>query len=545
MAKWIKMHHSCIQCESSDGASTDDKGWTHCFSCGAHYRQDKDNSNQSVFDVMQSTNRIDNCMDQPSPALILPQGSFTAITSRKISEKTCKLYGYSVARHPTYGLCHYAQCRDQRNNHVATHIRINDPKGFRWVGQSKGVQLFGQHLGSDGTLIITEGELDAMSIYECLNDAERQRTVVASVTSGTGSVTFNIRDNLHWIQGFDRVVLFFDQDEAGSKAQTHAADLIGLNVRTVEGFPYKDASDAWVSDDGAAIKLAITKAKSFTHDWLLPCNELDLSSIDHQAKAIPLPWQSWNDATNGGMRPGEIWLIGAGTGIGKSRLTRSIALSVARNQQIPVAFIPTEEHPMETALRMVSECLGEPVHLKSYDQRVRCSASIKEAQHQFDEYLHFIYASDGCDAEELIKRIRTTVMRFETKVIFVDHLHSLLAASPAGGDQVKFIDRLMEQLRHLAVELGITLILVCQLARAKSGKVAFEEGGEPGLHDIKGSGAIAQAAHYVFMLQRDCTADSSTGLETRVHLKKNRNTGQTRELNSLLLQCEQWVEVAA
>ena len=87
--------------------------------------------------------------------------------------------------------------------------------------------LFGQHTGRDGTLIITEGELDCMSIYECLSTSELRKTVVCSLNSGAGSVKKQIENNLRFILGFERVILFFDQDEAGEKILPQAAEIIG------------------------------------------------------------------------------------------------------------------------------------------------------------------------------------------------------------------------------------------------------------------------------------------------------------------------------
>ena len=111
------------------------------------------------------------------------------------------MYDYSYGKHNTYGLCHYANVRSQQNEVVATHIRIVEPKGFRWVGESSNTMLFGQHTGKEGTLIITEGELDCMSVYECLSDSELRKTVVCSLNSGTGSVKKQIENNLRFILG--------------------------------------------------------------------------------------------------------------------------------------------------------------------------------------------------------------------------------------------------------------------------------------------------------------------------------------------------------
>ena len=518
MSNSVKTHHACSKCDSSDGATTYKDGRTHCFVCKATYRADQELINQSVFDVMDS-HRLPTGSNQPK-IVLLPHGKFHAIESRKISVETCKKYDYQAGFYRER-LSHFAYVRDQKGQVVGCHVRIVEPKGFRWVGQSKDVQLFGQHLGCKGTLVLTEGELDCMSVHEACVD----EVTAVSITSGIGSVQKGIITNLKWISAFDRVVILFDSDEPGRKAAGDAADLIGFKacIGTIPG--HKDASDAWVAGDGAAIKRAIEQARPASFDWLTRGSDLDLSSMPEMGgQPIPTSWKSWNDATNGGIRPGQIWLIGAATGVGKSCLTRSLALSIAQ-QQIPVLFIPTEELEHETALRMASEVIGEPLHLKSRDQRILCGAAIKDAQSQFLPHVSFVRATDGCDMDELTSRIRTGVMQSKAKVVFIDHLHSLISSAPLSGDERRFIDALMERLRHLANELDVAMVLACQLSQKSKASDA-----PPSVADIKGSGSIAQAAHFVFMLHR---ADGDS--VAAVRMAKNRLTGLCSDLYPLVL----------
>ena len=54
-----------------------------------------------------------------------------------------------------------------------------------WTDDNNAVKLFGQHLGGEGTVIITEGEFDAMSIYECVHKYHpKRKVVVVSVPNG-------------------------------------------------------------------------------------------------------------------------------------------------------------------------------------------------------------------------------------------------------------------------------------------------------------------------------------------------------------------------
>ena len=477
---------------------------------------------------MQSANRIDHSISNtPAPNAILPQGQFAAISSRKITEKTCRLYDYSAGIHSKYGLCHYANVRNQQNVVVGCHIRIVEPKGFRWEGESKGTMLFGQHTGRDGTLIITEGELDCMSVYECLSDKELRKTVVTSVNSGTGSVKKQIENNLRFILGFERVILFFDQDEAGQKELVGAAEIIGPKARMITGFPFKDASEAWVAGDAAAIKLAISKAHPYRPDGVIRADSLTDAVLNPEVnQGYTFPWKGWNECTNG-MRPGEVHLIAAGTGIGKSLFTRSIALDLCRvdRQNVKVAYIGLEESVTTTYERMLSECMGVPFYLMSPEDRRANEKPMRDAAKKFAHNLCLLDRFGMDDLKSFIATVKHYVLNEECKVVFLDHFSLLADGIDLRADQRRTIDKAIAELKTIAMDLGFCFVIVSHLSRDTGMGKAFEEGGEPSLSHLRGSASLGQIPSYIWMLQRNPMDDSNNN-ETKCFLKKNRETGE-------------------
>ena len=144
----------------------------------------------------------------------LPAGTYCELSDRHIGQSTCRLYDYQVTLlngRPA----HLAQIRDQQGHNVATHIRIL-PKHISWKGSPQGTQLFGQHIGSGSHLIITEGEIDAMSVHEAYC-ARTKGVVAVSITSGVNACLNNLKANLKYINSFDRVTVFFD-DKPRSRA---------------------------------------------------------------------------------------------------------------------------------------------------------------------------------------------------------------------------------------------------------------------------------------------------------------------------------------
>ena len=145
----------------------------------------------------------------------------------KISKRTCVLYDYR-----TTDKNHWAGFKDANGQTVAQHVRRLDPKGFSWVGERPSpMQLFGQHLGSKGVLIICEGEKDALCVRELLSVRESKSFVVVSIPDGVNSAVKAIKPHLSWVLGFEYTVILFDTDEPGVKGAQQVAELIAVPRR--------------------------------------------------------------------------------------------------------------------------------------------------------------------------------------------------------------------------------------------------------------------------------------------------------------------------
>ena len=138
-------HIPCQVCGSSDANSLYTDGHTFCFRC--HTRTTGNN----ITHTHQVTH-------------VQLQGSAGRLQSRKISEKTCELFKTykdgDILRHYYF---------DSSGKVVGAKVRTKD-KEFRCEGEVNslfGMQNFRHKTAKDQKLIIVEGEMDAMSVYEC------------------------------------------------------------------------------------------------------------------------------------------------------------------------------------------------------------------------------------------------------------------------------------------------------------------------------------------------------------------------------------------
>jgi twinkle protein len=479
--------------------------------------------------------------DQPTdrPANTLLPGDAEAIDHRKLFISTCLLFGYTVGtfRGMRAEISGY---RNGSNEVIAQHIRMGDKQGFAWINRVEGLQLFGAHLGSTGRLILTEGQVDAMSVYQALDVAGRlfdkgQNTTVASITDGAQGGIKSIEANIRWILGFDEVILFFDQDNPGEEAAVKASQIIGPRTKIVSRFGYKDASEALQADDGAAISTAVLSAQVHRPNHVQEAASL-LEEVlrPRNRQGILLPWESWNSLTGMtprtlGMRPGEVWCLTGGTGLGKSVFAREIAVHAAVNQQ-RVGFIPLEETVEHSYGLMLSNYLGYRIDLLQEKDREEKVKDITLASLALASNLVFVNQFGGSSFDDFVATIKHLVLAEGCKLIVLDHFSMLADGIDVNVDQRRSIDRCMKRIKELAVELRFTMLLLAHLSR-QEGK-AHEEGARPQLRDLRGSHSIAQVPDFVIALQRNPHGREPNA--TSCWLLKNRVFGEVGPMGKLI-----------
>ena len=471
----------------------------------------------------------------------LPAGVYADIEKRGISARTCRLYDYQQGfywKKPA----HLAMVKGQDGQNCAAHVRIL-PKTIRWEPQgdaSKGTQLFGQHIGSGNHLVITEGEIDAMSVHEAYLK-HGSPVVAVSITSGVSACINNLQANIKYIESFQKVTIFFDDDKPNAKGENlgqvwavKAAEMIGVKARVAGGLGYKDANEAWVAGDGLAIREAIRKAKKYTPEGVVEAMDLaDAVLYPKQDRGLDLNWAGWNHSTEG-LKPGELWLIGGGTGIGKSLFTRSMALHLCRNGT-KVAYIGLEEAATTTLERMLSEQMGTTFHLLPAAQRQKKEPQMREALKAFAPNLVLLDKFGGDDFDTFVATVKHYVWNEECRVVFLDHFALLADGIALNVDQRRAIDKAIKELKTLAMRFQFTFVVVSHLSRSGGFGPAHEEGGNengPSLSELRGSHSLAQIPDYIWMLQRNPLDKENPNL-TSCWLKKNRIKGTVGLMSKL------------
>ena len=498
----------CPKCGSRNNVAVYSNGGRHCFTpdCGYHVHGESDE--EVILTV---------------PTQLKIGGVISEITDRRLSKKTVEKYQVTVDYAPDGKIQkhYYPYYHLDTGELVATKSRIVKTKDFICSGDMSNVGLFGQKQcrGMGKYITITEGELDALAVYEMFG----QKYDVVSLRAGASSAAKEIKSQLEWLENYENVILCFDQDKAGEKAVEQVKDLFSPNKLKICKLPLKDAGEMLVANKIQEFTYAWWDSKVYRPDGIVAGNDTWEALVNkRQGQSTPYPWDGLNELTRG-HRPYELVTITSGSGMGKSQFIRELEYDLLQRTDANIGVLALEEDIATTALGIMSVASSRRLHLEE-DSPVDELRPHWEATMGSGRYFLFDHWG-STSADELLSRVRHMAKACDCRYVILDHL-SIVVSSQENGDERKAIDEIMTKLRTLVAETGITLFLVSHLRRSSG--TAHEDGGRISLQDLRGSQSIAQLSDIVIGMERDQqNQDEDIRNTTTVRILKNRYSGET------------------
>jgi len=496
-------HEPCPSCGSSDALARYTDGHGHCFSC-LYYEHGDDTAPPTT----------------PTQKRFMDfTGDFVPLKGRNLREDTLKKFNVrydhdtKTIRFPYYS---------QAGQLVGFKSRDTD-KDFRWTGKNEDHALFGQQLWGRGKeIVITEGELDCLSVYQL-----RPTWPVVSLPNGAAGAKKALQHQLKWLMGFESIILFFDNDEAGQQAAQDCASLFPhdrLFIARLDS--YKDANEALIAKDYEAITSAILwNKKPYSPKTVIDGRDLfSLATRPLHGRDANWPFTALDSITSG-LRKGELVTITAGSGVGKSTFCGEIAQALV-DQGEKVGYIALEESLQRTALRLMSVKANKPLHLNN-------ELPEEDLKRAFDASLGTgsVYLRDGfgsVDPDSILSDCRFMALAKEVGWIVLDHL-SILMSGNESHDERKLIDVTMTKLRSFVEETGIGMLLISHLKRPQGDK-GHEDGQQVSLGQLRGSHSIVQLSDMVIALERNLSAGDNMA---NIKVLKNRFNGQTGQAGTI------------
>jgi len=209
------------------------------------------------------------------------------------------------------------------------------------------------------------------------------------------------------------------------------------------------------------------------------------------------------DEKNGGFFPGNVIVIGARPGAGKSAFMGQMALGMSKEGR-KVGIISLEMSNNEIAGRLSS--LDTDIDFQ------RIYRGLWQDQRERDRFHDRIarstsklpiYVSDNTRVSTLDIRAKADKLKATKGLdfLFIDYLQLISADQPKNKNRENIIAEISRAVKIMAKELNIPVCILCQLNR----EVTKRKGDDryPQLSDLRESGAIEQDADVVMFVHRD------------------------------------------
>lgn len=488
---------SCDNCGSKNNLMTFTDGGKWCFTPECKGNKTR-NKSKEVNDIINND-------------LIL--GTFSAIPSRRISQKTCEFFNYSVGvdKGESVQIANFIGGLQQ--------IRTKDKK-FYFKGDKTKIGLWGKQKWSNNSqnLIITEGQIDAMSVAE----AQDCKWPVVSLPNGAASARKTLQADLDWLLGFKSIVLCFDNDDAGRAAVDSVTDLFPPGKLRIATLSEKDANECLVKGKYEELIKIVFNAQSFRPDGIIWGKDINFKELyTKKPRGLSLPYPILDDAIRG-LKDGRIYTIFAGTGNGKSTSMREMALHLRlKHPEIGVANIFLEESLGFTALSYIAMNNNIPAFKVEENPNLLNTEQRQKGENLIGSmafYRHF----GSLDSKRLFNLLDYMVIGGGVKVIFLDHISILVSGmkSESGEGERRDIDMLLTNLRSFCERTQAIIVCATQLKRKSK---SYSEGETITESDARGSGAIEHLSDVVFAL--NCDSYGESPYDAQITIIKNRITG--------------------
>ncbi|MBE6784153.1 MAG: hypothetical protein E7536_09110 [Ruminococcaceae bacterium] len=450
----------------------------------------------------------------PQKEIVTKPKAVEYLQSRGISERITRKYKITVHKSnnnilifPFYdeeGVLQFVKYRNMKF----------DGKGNKeWCEKNTKPILFGMAQCTDfDRLIITEGQIDSLSVAEC------GFPNVVSVPTGAKGFTW-ITHCWEWITKFKEVVVFGDNEKGQITLIDELSKKLPMTVKCVRNIDYlceKDANDILLKYGKEAIIKAINNAE--LREVKFVKRLANVKAVDMQKLPKIKTGIYEIDKAIGGLFYGQVILLSGKRGEGKSTLMSQFAAE-AIEQDNPV-FVYSGELPNYHFKNWLDLQIAGGKHISTHfneygDEQYYLSDEVTKTINRWYFDKAFIFDNTAVEDDEyegILKIITDAVCRYNIKLVCIDNLMTALDDNPQ-TDIYRQQSSFVKSLAKIAKKFDIAIILI---AHPKKSNTEFNN------DTVSGSSDITNAVDVVMNYERcyDGIADS------KITITKNRLTGR-------------------
>jgi len=247
---------------------------------------------------------------------------------------------------------------------------------------------------------------------------------------------------------------------------------------------------------------------------------------DGEMIGVPTGFSELDELTNG-LHGGQLIIVAARPGLGKSTLALDFARAATIKAGLPSIFFSLEMGRSEIAMRLMSAEGAVPLqNMRKGTLDSRDWTTIASTRGRINDAPLYIDDSPNMTLVEIRAKCRRLKQRQGLKMVIIDYLQLMTSGKRVESRQQE-VSEFSRALKLLAKELQVPVIALSQLNRGPEQRADKM----PALSDLRESGSIEQDADMVILLHRESAyeRDSPRAGEADLIVAKHRN-GPTRTI---------------
>ena len=234
---------------------------------------------------------------------------------------------------------------------------------------------------------------------------------------------------------------------------------------------------------------------------------LKTATSDDTVTGTPTGFTKLNILTHG-FQPGELIILAARPGVGKTALSLNLAYNAAA-RDVPVAYFSLEMPSTMLFKRLVSADAGVKFDslITGFGLTPNARLNLQQSCERLAQRKIYIDDTSGIKLLDLVAKCRKLkAQEPDLGLIVVDYIGLVTTTSKTKSESRQLeVQMISQTLKKLALDLKVPVLGVAQLNR----NVEMRQGGEPQLSDLRESGSIEQDADIVLMLHETKLEDAA------------------------------------
>lgn len=407
------------------------------------------------------------------------------LKSRGISEEVCRKYEITVQ--PNNEKILVFPFKDESGELKFIKYRNTDPgNGSKeWCEKNCMPILFGMnHCGEGGKLVVTEGQIDSLTLAECGIDN------AVSVPIGMNGFTW-IPHCWNWMQKFSEIVVFGDCENGRiSLAETIRYKFPKKTrvVRVEDYQGYKDANDLFRAKGKEAVKLAIEQSEFLTSSRLKEMAEVEAVNIEKQP-CISTGIKELDKILSGGFHYGGVVILTGKRGDGKSTMaSQFIADALGQNHN---CMIYSGEMPNIFVKNWLDRQIVGKAILTNSDID-RCNKWYRGRLYVYDDT---DLTEEDNETEALIEIMEEAILQKNCELVLIDNLMTAMEeAAPTNEALYRKQSEFVGKMAKMARRLNVIIFLIAHPRKTFSTYMSND--------DVSGSADITNKASIVMTYSR-------------------------------------------